>query len=202
MSDNNPYERLGVDENASFDEVQEARNRLVEEHSSDRKLVETIETAYDAILMDRLRMRQEGKIKVPDRIRFPERLADPPPEFTPSPTQQTPDWLQKFIDTPSRNDILLPAGLFFVAGVVVLVTQPALPLAIGIGFSIYFLNRKENKFGRAILLTLAGLIVGVALGSVLAQLLQPQLASLALSADAFAAMTTFLILWLISSFLR
>ncbi|HEY9696436.1 MAG TPA: CPP1-like family protein [Trichocoleus sp.] len=202
MSDNNPYERLGVDENASFDEVQEARNRLVEEHSSDRKLVEAIETAYDAILMDRLRMRQEGKIKVPDRIRFPERLADPPPEFTPSPTQQTPDWLQKFIDTPSRNDILLPAGLFSVAGVIVLVTQPALPLAIGIGFSIYFLNRKENKFGRAILLTLAGLIVGVALGSVLAQWLQPQLASLALSADAFAAMTTFLILWLISSFLR
>ena len=202
MSDNNPYERLEVDENASFDEVQEARNRLVEEHSSDRKLVEAIETAYDAILMDRLRMRQEGKIKVPDRIRFPERLAEPPPDLTPTPAQQTPDWLQKFIDTPSRNDILLPAGLFFGAEVLALITQPAFPLAIGIGFSIYFLNRKENKFGRAILLTLAGLILGVTIGSVIAQLLQQQLTALPLSPDALAATVTFLILWLISSFLR
>ena len=202
MSDKNPYERLGVNEESTFDEIQEARNRLVQEHSGDRKQVEVIEAAYDAILMDRLRLRQEGKIKVPDRIRFPERLAEPPPEYTPPPSQQAPDWLQQFIDTPSRADILLPAGLFLGAGVLSFVISPALTLAFGVGFSLYFLTRKERKFGRSVLLTLVGLIVGVVLGSQIGGLLLPQLQQLSIQVDNFAALVTLLLLWLISSFLR
>jgi len=84
MSDQNPYEKLGVSEEASFDEIQDARNRLFEQHSGDAKHLEVIEAAYDAILMDRLRMRQEGKIKVPERIRFPElRVQSPPRKVQP-----------------------------------------------------------------------------------------------------------------------
>jgi hypothetical protein len=201
MSDKIPYEKLGVDENASFDEIQEARNRLVDEHSGDRKQVEAIEAAYDAILMERLRLRQEGKIKVPDRIRFPERLSEPPPDFTPTPSKKTPDWLQRLLDTPSQTDILLPAALFLGSGLLSL-AAPAPALALGVGFSLYFLNRKEHKFGRAFLLTLLGLIVGVVLGLQLGGFLSAQLQTIALSLDTFAALITFLILWLISSFLR
>ena len=65
MSDQNPYEKLGVTEDASFDEIQDAKGRLMQQHRGDQKLVESVEAAYDAIIMDRLRMRQEGKIKVP-----------------------------------------------------------------------------------------------------------------------------------------
>jgi DnaJ-domain-containing protein 1 len=32
MSDQNPYKKLGVSEDASFDEIQDARNRLLEQH--------------------------------------------------------------------------------------------------------------------------------------------------------------------------
>lgn len=201
MSDKSPYERLGVDESASFDEIQEARSRLMQEYAGDRKQVEAIEAAYDSILMERLRLRQEGKIKVPDRIRFPERLTEPPPEFTPVPPKQAPDWLQRLIDTPSRADILLPAGLFLGSALLSL-TAPALALAIGVGLSLYFLNRKERKFGRAFLLTVIGLIVGVVLGLQFGRLLLPQLQQISLSLDSFAALITFFILWLISSFLR
>lgn len=201
MSDQNHYLKLGVDENASFEEIQDARNRLVQEHSGDRKLVESIEAAYDAILMDRLRLRQEGKIKVPDRIRFPERLVEAPPDFTPIPTKQTPDWLQRFIDTPSRADILWPAALFIGTAFLSL-TSPSVGLALGVGFSLYFLNRKEHKFGRAFLLTVVGLILGVVLGLQAASLLQPQLTELGIAAETFAAWVTFLILWLTDSFLR
>lgn len=201
MSDQNHYEKLGVDENSSFEEIQDARNRLVEEYGSDRRQVEAIESAYDAILMDRLRLRQEGKIKVPDRIRFPERQAEPPPEPIPQIAKSTPDWLQRFVDTPSRADVLLPAGLFLTTGLLS-VSSPPLALALGVGFNLYFLNRKERKFGRSLLLTLAGLVVGVFLGLQLGHLLQPQLAALTIAADTFAALVTFLLLWLISSFLR
>lgn len=202
MSDKSPYERLGVNEESSFDEIQEARNRLVEECSDDRKELEAIETAYDAILMDRLRLRQEGKIKVPDRIRFAERRVEPPAEYTPAPAPQTPNWLQNFIDTPSQADILLPAGLFAGVGLLSFVVNPALTLALGVGFSLYFLTRKEHKLGRAFLLTLAGLVVGVILGSQLGALLLPQLSQIFASVETFAALVTLVILWLVSSFLR
>ena len=78
----------------------------------------------------------------------------------------------------------------------------SLVLALGVGCSIYFLNRKESQFGRAVLLTLAGLLVGVGLGSLLGGFLAPQLSPVGISPDQLATLVTFFVLWLISSFLR
>jgi len=58
MSEQSPYEQLGVTLDASFDEIQEARDRLKQQYSGEIKLLQSIEAAYDAILMDRLKMRQ------------------------------------------------------------------------------------------------------------------------------------------------
>ena len=59
MSEQNPYEQLGVTEESSFEEIQEAKQRLVQQYQNDSKIVELIESAYDSVLMDRLRMRQD-----------------------------------------------------------------------------------------------------------------------------------------------
>ena len=64
MSDQNPYEILGVSEEATFDEIQNVRSRLLEEHRDAGKHLEIIETAYDAILMERLRMLPEDEFGV------------------------------------------------------------------------------------------------------------------------------------------
>ena len=207
MSDQNPYEKLGLTEDASFDEIQEAKGRLLQEHHGDQKLLETIEAAYDAILMDRLKMRQQGKIKVPERIRFPEKLAQPPQNLPPAPVQRSASWLQNLFDTPSRADIVLPAGLYLGLGTLSFFAPPTggstlqVVLAIGVGINFYLLNRKERRFGRAVLLTLAGLLVGVGLGTLLASVL-PGAIPLGLTADQLATLTTLVILWFMSSFLR
>ena len=83
MSEQNPYEQLGVTENSSFEEIQAAKKRLFEQHGNDSTVLETVEIAYDTIIMDRLRLRQEGKIKVPEKIRFPERNVEKKPQATP-----------------------------------------------------------------------------------------------------------------------
>lgn len=202
MSEINPYEQLGVTTSASFDEVQDARNRLLLQCGDDRQRQETIEAAYDAILMERLRLRQEGKIKVPERIRFPEKLVQAPPAAAPAPVKQSPKWLQKLIDTPQPADILWPAGVFVGLSVLSLTAAGAssllqLALAIGVGASLYFLNRKERKFGRAVLLTLTGLIGGLVLGGLLAQVGQS-----GLTEEKFITLVTFVVLWLVSSFLK
>ncbi|MFM6062092.1 MAG: CPP1-like family protein [Microcystis panniformis] len=206
MSEQNPYEQLGVTEESSFEEIQEAKQRLVQQYQNDSKIVESIEAAYDSVLMDRLRMRQEGRIKVPDRIRFPERLTIPV-ESKPVTSSKSPNWWQSLIDTPSAQDIGVPAVIYACLGAItLLVPDPSgsllpLLLAFGVFVNIYFFNRKEKRFGRALLFTLAGLVLGVALGA--------GLASLAAKADLnifgdrqIYALITFLIFWVISSFFR
>jgi len=206
MSDQNPYDKLGVSEDASFDEIQDARNRLFEEYSGDAKSLELIEAAYDAILMDRLRMRQEGKIKVPERIRFPERLTQALPKENLPPASKSPAWLQSMLDKPSQADILIPGGIFSLLSAVSLFYRAGgdqflqLGLVVGFGVSLYFLNRKEGKFGRAVLLTVAGLVTGLMVGGLLGGLLIPYINFL--TTEQFSTTLTFILLWLISAFLR
>jgi Protein CHAPERONE-LIKE PROTEIN OF POR1-like len=209
MSDQNPYEKLGVSEEASFEEVQDVRNRLVEQYSGDTKRLEVIEAAYDAILMDRLRMRQEGKIKVPERIRFPERLMQAAPKESSTPKDQSRAWLQKFIDQPTATDIIVPGACYLGLSAISLFYQVGssdqilqLALVFGVGSSIYFLNRKENKFGRAVLLTLLGLVVGLITGGLVSSLIVRQITFISLSSNQFSSVLTFILLWLINSFIR
>jgi Protein CHAPERONE-LIKE PROTEIN OF POR1-like len=208
MSEQNPYEQLGVTEEASFEEIQEAKQRLRQQYQNDSKLLESIETAYDAVIMDRLRMRQEGKIKVPDRIRFPERLVTPTVESKPVSIGKSPSWLQRTLDTPSAKDIWLP-GLIYaaLAGITLFISDPngslsSLLLAFGVFANLYFFNRKEGRFGRALLFTFGGLILGVALGAGIIALAASAGFDLPIGSRAINSLITFLILWIVSSFLR
>ncbi|WP_414621497.1 CPP1-like family protein [Calothrix sp. CCY 0018] len=208
MSDQNPYEKLGVSEDASFEEIQDTRDRLVEQQSGDSQRLEMIEAAYDAVLMDRLRMRQEGKIKVPERIRFPERREQVAPDVSPVPKQQSPAWLQRIVDKPSTLDVVIP-GVWYLglsANSLFYRTENdsilQLMLVLGVGVSIYFLNRKESRFGRAALLTLIGLIIGLIVGGLIASALAQQLQSADLTTNQFATVVTFVLLWLVCSFLK
>ena len=205
MSAQSPYEKLGVSEDASFEEIQSARVRLVEELSGDPRKVAEVEAAYDSLLMERLRLRQEGKIKVPDRIRFPEKLATPAPSETPAPAAQSSQWLKKLIDQPSTADIALPAAIMTGLGALVFFYPDPSVLQIGMaiatGSSLYFIYRKERKLGRAVLLGIGGLIVGFALGGIFYTLLQPHVPGLP-SSEVFISLVTFIILWAFSSFTK
>jgi hypothetical protein len=203
MSEQNPYETLKVTEDASFEEIQTARDRLIKATNGDEKLRESIEAAYDAILMDRLRRRQEGKIKVPERIRFAERLAETPPKAPLPRGNQSPPWLQRLIDTPSAKEIAIPGALFASLAGFSFYSQSsdtlAFLLALGVGFNLYWLNHKEQKLGRSFLLTLAALAIGGLIGTAILQVALP-LGNL--SAETFVSLIVFLMFWLVSSFLR
>lgn len=203
MSEQNPYDQLGVSEGASFDEIQSARNRLCAELKGDAEQVKQIEAAYDAVLMDRLKMRQEGRIKVPDGIRFAERQVESPPNSPKTVAKQRPAWLDGLIDTPSQADIWMPAGVMAVLTAIAYFTPAVqLTLILGVGSAFYFLYRKEQKLGRTVLLSFTGLLVGLLLGGLVYGLVSTQLLALAIDTDVFASAFTFLVLWLISSFLR
>lgn len=208
MSEQTPYQTLGVTEDSSFDEIQAVKSRLSQKYQGDNRALEIVESAYDAILMDRLKLRQEGKIKVPDIIRFPERMVEKPPSLPSINMSNSPAWIQQLVDTPSRNDILLPAGIFAVLGAISAFNKDttgsfsSLLLVIGVFITIYFINRKERKIGRAFLITLVALLLGVALGTVLAGLLGASGLMFGLASEQVACFVAFLFFWIASSFLR
>ncbi len=207
MTDQNYYDTLGLDESSSFEEIQAAKARLIAEHEGDRQRIDAIEAAYDAILMERLRLRQEGKIKVPDRIRFAEEVPEKAEPNKPLlDLNNRPTWLSDWIDTPSRKDILLPAGVFSLLALLGW-ASPSLALAIAVGSAVYFLNRKEYRFWRSVLITIGGLIAGLTVGILLGQAIAPQLTTttglpVETLVQIIAATVSMLVLWAVSSFLR
>lgn len=210
MSEQNPYSKLEVPEDASFEEIQSARDRLVENHPNDERARQDIETAYDAILMDRLRKRQEGKVTVPEGIRFAEKIAEKASRAAAiSKATQAPAWLQETLDKPSGTEVLTSAGVFTVLGTIAVVNQSptvgqtedslAFLVALGVGFTMYWLNRKEQRLGRAFLLTLGTLVLGGLLSTLL---LQFGLPPLGITSQTIATLVIFVLFWLVSSFLR
>lgn len=209
MSLENPYELLGVSDNASFDEIQSAKKRICEENKNDAQIVEKIEAAYDSVIMERLKLRQDGKIKVPEKIRFPERNKVETVTPSQAPVINSPSWLEGLMDNPSQGEILPPTGIFLGLVILSFLTGNAqgssltLFLALGFTANVYFLTRKENRFGRSLLITLIALVLGIGLGSAIA-------ASLASSGitlnrdqlDETNASFTFLLFWITSCFFR
>jgi hypothetical protein len=208
MSERNPYEQLGVTENSSFEEIQAAKKRLYEQHGNDQTVLEDVEIAYDSIIMDRLRLRQEGKIKVPEKIRFPERNVEKTLKVPQIVNDKSTVWLQEFVDKPSQGDLLWPSGIFLTLSAIAVFSQnnaaSILPLLMALGFiaNIYFLNRKEGRSGRAFLISFVALFAGIALGTGLANLILSQGGIPALDKNQFASAVTFCLFWLVSCFLR
>jgi hypothetical protein len=112
------------------------------------------------------------------------------------------------LDQPSLPEVLIQ-GSWYLGLSAITVFFPAasdqilqLALVVGVGISIYFLNRKENKFGRGVLLTLAGLIVGLIAGGLIATWVLQQMPFISVTKNQFSTVLTFILMWVISSFLR
>ena len=204
MGDRGPYQLLGVSEDASFEEIQAARDRQLSSLSRESER-QAVEQAYDAILMQRLRLRQEGKIPVPDRIRFPERERTPSPssvKAAPKPPA-TANRLQSFIDTPSTQEIFLPLGIM--SGLTALTVFdrgsdfPSWAMACALLVSLYFLYRKEKRFWRSVLLAFVGLALGLLFASF-------ALSGFGLAVDSAPSAVTvglcLIVMWFFTAFLR
>ncbi|MEO0949159.1 MAG: CPP1-like family protein, partial [Cyanobacteria bacterium J06641_5] len=212
MSVENPYEKLGIAEDASFEEIQDARNRMCQAVEADGTEADGIEAAYDAILMERLRLRQEGRIQVPEGVRYPERTVEPPASgserVAPDPAEsELPEWMQGLLDTPSRLDLLIAGGIYATFAILTLanlsggslgaLSAQSWVLTAGFAAAAYLLCRKELRFWRSLLLAAVGLFVGLGLGVLLAPV-----AANGLQTEYFASLVALFFLWAIASFLR
>ncbi|PWA45103.1 Fructose-bisphosphate aldolase, class-I [Artemisia annua] len=64
-----PYKRLGISKEASEDEIQSARNFLVQKYAGHKPSVDAIESAHDKIIMQQFYERKNPKINVKKKMR-------------------------------------------------------------------------------------------------------------------------------------
>ncbi|RWW90229.1 hypothetical protein BHE74_00000633, partial [Ensete ventricosum] len=79
-----PYERLGVTRDASQEEILDARNFLLNQYAGHESSVESIEAAYEKILMASFWKRKKSKINLKSRLK--------------KKVEESPPWIKRLLD--------------------------------------------------------------------------------------------------------
>jgi hypothetical protein len=188
-----PYQRLGVPPDASFDVVQEAKLARLDEAGDDPMARSRIEAAYDAILMDRLKERQQGRVSSAARSASQREQASPPPSRPALPALPAlPQLPASRLPRPSLSlpHVQLASGreLWFplcADGVLLLIlflapaAAPELLAALATFVTLLNLQRRSGRFlaavGWSFLLLSLGLVLGALLVAGLGSSLPPGL---------------------------
>ncbi|KAL6564762.1 tyrosine/serine/threonine protein phosphatase [Orobanche minor] len=148
-----PYKRLGITGDASEDEVWNSRNFLVDQYAGHEQSYESIEAAFEKILMASYRHRKKTKINLKTQLK--------------KKVEESPPWIKNllsFVEFPPGVIILRRFFLFgFMACWSVMNSAqagPAFQVAISLAACIYFLNDKMKSVPRSAITHLlqAGLV--------------------------------------------
>ena len=171
-----PYERLGVAADASFDEVQAAKLARLDEVGDDSMARSRIEAAYDSVLMERLKARQQGRVSTAAKTASQrEQVAPPPPRLAvPSlPQLQLPRMAAPRLALPglalaSGRELWFPlasAG----ALLLLLLLVPSFPadLVLALATAVINLQWRHRRFLAAVGWGFGLLCLGLLLGAIL-----------------------------------
>lgn len=137
-----PYKRLGISKEASEDEIQSARNFLIQTHGGHKASVDAIEAAHDKIIMQKFYERKNPKINVKKKVR----------EVTQHKYVQA---VTSRFRTPSTKVIVKTSIAFLVLGVLTVLFPteegPTLQVAISLIATMYFIHDRLKSKLRAFL---------------------------------------------------
>jgi hypothetical protein len=183
-----PYERLGISPDASFDAVQQAKRDRLSELGEDPQARARVEAAYDAVLMDRLKERQQGKVSsaalnASQREATRPALASPPvrpnlPAMPSLPSLPRPKFSVPSLELAVGRERWFPLGVGSVLVALLLLTPATsaeLLLALATVMTAVNLQRRNGKFLPAVGWSFLLLSVGLVLGGLLLRAIDPSL---------------------------
>jgi len=190
-----PFKRLGVPPDASTEEIREAKNYLSEQYHSHEKSRESIEAAYEKIIMESYRARKASKINLKSNLK--------------KKVDESPPWIRallNMVDVPKKEVIGQRAALFFLLGVWSVFNPaeggPAFQVAVSLAACVYFINDRLKSLGRAFVLGLGALAVGWIFGSVLIPVVPSMLIPRTWSLELTTALISYVFLWFSCTFLK
>ena len=208
-----PFARLGIAPGDSFEQVQAARERCLNQTGDDPQAKARVEAAYDAVLMSRLRERQQGQVSAAAASaseREESGVASAPsqvvgvlqglrtrlPQSSPSLSGLAPTW--SLVEGQGLIVRLVLGGL---ALVLLLVSPGSSQLVLALGLIGTFLSQVRRgrqplpSLGWSILGVGAGLLIGAVLTTALST---TAVAQLGLGPDQIQALPAALLLLLLS----
>lgn len=188
-----PYRRLGISNEASEDEIQAARNFLIQRYAGHKPSVDAIESAHDKIIMQKFYERKNPKINIKKKVR----------EVSQSKYVQA---ITSRFRTPSKNIIIKTSIAFVVLGALTVLFPteegPTLQVAISLIITMYFIyDRLKNKL-HAFLYGAGAFIFSWLLGTFLMVSLIPPIIKGPRSLEVSTSLITYVLLWVSSTYLR
>lgn len=187
-----PYKRLGINKEASEDEIQSARNFLVQRYAGHKPSVDAIESAHDKIIMQKFYERRKPKLNVKKKVR----------DMTQSKFVQA--VISRF-HTPSRSVIIRTAISFVVLGglTVLFPTEegPTLQVAISLILTVYFIYDRLKSTLWALLYGIGTFILSWLLGTFLMVSVIPPILKGPTSLEVTTSLISYLFLWVASTYL-
>lgn len=186
-----PYRRLGISRDASEEEIQAARNFLVNEYAGHQRSIDSIEKAYDQIIMESFRARR--KTKVIPKKKF----------------KESPPWVKnlvKMYDVPSTKVILLRTVFYALLGVWSVFNSadggPSFQVAVSLVGCIYFVNQRVKSIVKSLLIGFGSLVIGWVFGSLVVPYLPPSLFPRTWGLELITALISYVFLWFSCTFLK
>ena len=215
-----PYTRLGLSQDATFEQVQAAKARCITEVDGDDQARARVEAAYDAVLMARLRGRQQGQVSPAAATAsqreegvgsasltgpsFPgtgvlQKLRTNLPDPSQSLASLTPQW--SLVEGQGRL-VRVIAGIVGLGLLLVSVASVQLVLALAcIGVFLSQVRRGRRPLA-SLGWTLLALLVGLVVGSLFTTALSPTaLQQLSITPAQIQALPAAVLLWLAALFL-
>ena len=215
-----PYTRLGLSQDVTFEQVQAAKARCIAEVDGDDQARARVEAAYDAVLMARLRGRQQGQVSPAAATAsqreegvgsasltgpsFPgtsvlQKLRTNLPDPSQSLASLTPQW--SLVEGQGRL-VRVIAGIVGLGLLLVSVASVQLVLALAcIGVFLSQVRRGRRPLA-SLGWTLLALLVGLVVGSLFTTALSPTaLQQLSITPAQIQALPAAVLLWLAALFL-
>lgn len=188
-----PYKRLGISEEASEEEIQAARNYLINRYGGHKPSLDAIESAHNKIIMRSFYDRKNPKINLKKKVR----------EVSQSRVVKA---VTSRFETPATNIIIKTAIAFIILGVLTVLFPteegPTLQVAISLVASIYFIHSRLKSRMRAFLYGFAAFFGSWLLGTFLMVSVVPPLLKGPRNFEVTTSLISYVLLWIASTYLK
>lgn len=190
-----PYKRLGIPPDASEEEIWSSRNFLLQQYAGHERSEESIEAAFEKILMASFINRRKTKINLKSKLK--------------KKVEESPPWVKNllnFVELPATEVIFRRLFLFaFMGGWSIINSAeggPAFQVAVSLAACIYFLNEKTKSLARAFIIGLGSLVAGWVCGSFLVPMIPSFLLRPTWTLELLTSLVAYVFLFLGCTFLK
>lgn len=188
-----PYKRLGISREASEDEIQGARNFLIQRYGGHKPSVDAIESAHDKIIMQKFYDRKNPKIDVKKKLRAVSQ-------------SRVVQFVMSRFQTPSTNFIIKTLVAFVILGALTVLFPteegPTLQVAISLIATMYFIHARLKSKLRTFLYGTGSFIFSWLVGTFLMVSVIPPILKGARSLEVTTSLITYVLLWVSSTYLK